>query len=77
MNGEEKLTSEEQKKLDGILDELCTLTLKRREWIVVFNVLVSLSYKLGDAPIVQKIVDTVKPVATVDTNIKKEKVIIN
>lgn len=73
MNGEEKkLSPAQQKKLDRILDQICPISLARRQWIVVYNILVSQNYRLGDARIVNEICDKLQPIVAVDTNIEKE-----
>lgn len=55
---------------DEVLNKEISITLARRQWIVIFNILVSQAYKLGDAKIVNEIVDKLQPEVAVDTNIK-------
>lgn len=57
---------------EKLLNEEVSLTLKRRQWLVVHNVLVSLKYGLGDAKIINQIVDQLQPIAAIDSNIERK-----
>lgn len=64
---------EEDKALQARLDEVVKVPLKRRDIIVIHNILSGLSYKLGDAEIIiHKILPQLTPYAAVDTNISEE-----
>lgn len=55
---------------EKILNQEESITLKRRQWIVIFNILVSQQYRLGDAKIVNDIVDKLQSIVAVDSNIE-------
>lgn len=57
--------------LDAKLDEEHTVTFTTRDLIVIFNILIGGSYKLGDAVLVKSIVDKLQPLVAVDTNVKE------
>lgn len=68
----EEKKAEKQKELDWILNEEVNPKLLRRELIVIYNILSSLQYKLGDAKVVLQILDKLQPHVAVDTNITKQ-----
>lgn len=73
-NGKNYVPSpEEQEKINNRLNQLHNLTLKQREWIVIYNILVSLQYKLGDAKIVNDICDKIQPIVAIDSSIPPTK----
>lgn len=55
---------------DTNLDQTLKLLLTRRQWTVIFNILVNREYRLGDASIVLPIIDALRPIVAFDTNIK-------
>lgn len=67
----EKKTRSER-ELETNLNTECDVKLLRREVIAVHNILSTLQYKLGDAVIVLRIIEKLKPHAAVDTNITPE-----
>lgn len=76
----DKLTPEQKDKLNTRLNQEYSITLKQRQWIVIYNILVSQQYRLGDARIVNEICDEIQKVAAIDTNIpleEKEGVVLN
>jgi hypothetical protein len=52
---------EELKPYDFSLDKDIPMVFKKRQWIIIFNVLVRSSYTLGYASLVQPIVDLIEP----------------
>ena len=58
---------------EKILNQEVSITLKRRQWIIISNVLVSQNYRLGDAKFVLEIVDALQPHVAVDSNIDPDK----
>lgn len=76
MNGQDKVkdvTPEEQANLDAQLDKIYSVEMKQRQWIVIYNVLVGQSYRLGDAKIINEICDRLQPVVVVASNIPPKK----
>lgn len=63
--------AKEEKISEDVLNAPISITLMRRQWIVLYNIVVSQPYKLGDARIVNEIVDKLQPEVAVDTNISK------
>lgn len=57
---------------EKLLEQDVSVTLKRRQWVVLNNILVAIQYKIGDAKIVLPIVDEIMKVAAVDSNIDPE-----
>lgn len=62
-------------RISAMLLKPFSLTFTQQEWIVIYNVLTGISYKLGDSRVVLPIIDKIQGVCAVDTNIvpKKEK----
>lgn len=58
---------------EKILNQEVSITLKRRQWIILNNILVSLQYKLGDAKHILPIADELFKVSAVDSNIDPNK----
>lgn len=76
-NGEAPKISEEQaKKIEKEMNQLLSLTLTKREWIIIFNIMNSMDYKLGDARELLKTTDKIQSIIAVETNIKRP-VIVN
>lgn len=57
-----------------IMEKVYSVALKQKEWVVIYNIMASGSYKLGDAKVINPILDTIYSIAAVDTNIPEEKV---
>jgi hypothetical protein len=55
------------------LERNYTLTFTQREWIMIFNIITSLQYKLGDSELLLPIMHKIESVCAVETNIPKEK----
>lgn len=76
-NSEDKKLDEKAKaRLERELNNEYTLKLKKRDWLVIYNILTSLSYKLGDARIVNSIVERVQAIAALDAR-TADKVLTN
>lgn len=56
---------------EALMNDEVSLTFTRRQWIFLFNVLVSGSYKFGVAAFLKDIVDKIEPIAAVATNIDR------
>lgn len=50
-------------------NKLIKITLTKRQWTVLFNLIVGQSYKFGIAIFLKDIVDAIEPHVLVDTNI--------
>lgn len=77
-DGVEEITKEELAVREKRLNQLYKITLKQRQWIVIYNLLVANGqqprlYSLGEAKIVNEICDEIQKVVAVDSNIPPKK----
>lgn len=54
-------------------DQLISISMTRREWTVLWNIIVGQSYKFGIAVFLKTIVDKIEPHVAVETNIEEQK----
>lgn len=65
------MSESKQKEIsEKVLNQNVSITLTRRQWVVLNNILVTLQYKLGDAKFILPIADEIMKVAAVDSNIE-------
>lgn len=67
-----KPSPEQQKAFDEAMNAEHTLTFKKKELIVIFNILTKIDMKYGDSLIISPIVQKLEPIVAVDTNITKQ-----
>lgn len=62
-------TEEEKKVFEAAMDEEHTISLKKKELIVIFNILCKIDMKYGDSLIIAPIVQKLEPIVAVESNI--------
>lgn len=80
-NIDKKAEEKRQKLLQEKLDNEYTIKFKKREWIVIYNLLISEGknprfFTLGDARLILPIVDKIQAIAALDDN-AEEGVVVN